>query len=121
MFLPCASVFLIPIERATGDSQMIFVLGKHTPFAAGAKRCDTAKTLVSSRRKSRWNRAPRVVGSALIGSAFAQSSTRDAASSAISLSNNAQAHLCDRRFGVRSAGHLRAAAAGWHNPYTLGG
>jgi len=30
---------LIPIEQALGDSQMIFVFWKHTPFAAGAKLC----------------------------------------------------------------------------------
>jgi len=31
-------LFLIPLKRANGDSQMIFVLAEHTPFAAGAKR-----------------------------------------------------------------------------------
>jgi hypothetical protein len=44
-------LFLIPIEQAICDSQMIFVLWKHTPFAAGAKLCDTAKKLITSRRK----------------------------------------------------------------------
>jgi hypothetical protein len=33
-------LFLIPLKRANGDSQMIFVLAEHTPFAAGAKRRD---------------------------------------------------------------------------------
>jgi hypothetical protein len=60
---------LIPIEQAIGDSQMIFVLWEHTPFAAGAKLCDTAKKLISSRRKSRWDRALRLVGSALFNGA----------------------------------------------------
>jgi hypothetical protein len=62
-------LFLIPIEQAISDSQMIFVLWKHTPFAAGAKLCDTAKKLISSRRKSRWDRALRLVGSALFNGA----------------------------------------------------
>jgi hypothetical protein len=30
-------LLLIPIERTISDSQMIFVLWKHTPFAGGAK------------------------------------------------------------------------------------
>jgi hypothetical protein len=76
-------LFLIPIERAIGDSQMIFVLGKHTPFAAGAKRCDTVKTLSTSKRKSWWDRALHVVGSALVGGAIAQSSALDPRRSAI--------------------------------------
>jgi hypothetical protein len=70
-------LFLIPIERAIGDSQMIFVLRKHTPFAAAAKLCDTAETLITSKRKAWWDRALHVVGNALIGSAVAQSNALD--------------------------------------------
>jgi hypothetical protein len=62
-------LFLIPIERAISDSQMIFVLWKHTLFAAGAKLCDSAKKLIGSGRKSRWDRALRLVGSTLVSTA----------------------------------------------------
>jgi len=48
---------------------MIFVLWKHTLFAAGAKLCDTAKKLIGSRRKPRWDRALRLVGSTLVSTA----------------------------------------------------
>jgi hypothetical protein len=54
-------LFLITSERAIDDSQMIFVLWKHTLFAAGAKLCDTGKKSVGSERKSRWDRALRLV------------------------------------------------------------
>jgi hypothetical protein len=39
-------LFLIPLERASGDSQMIFVHAEHTPFAAGAKRCSLAEKFI---------------------------------------------------------------------------
>jgi hypothetical protein len=62
-------LFLITSERAIDDSQMIFVLWKHTLFAAGAKLCDTGKKSVGSERKSRWDRALRLVGSTLVSTA----------------------------------------------------
>jgi len=62
-------LFLIPIEPAIDDSQMIFVLWKHTLFAAGAKLCDTAKKLIGSRRKPWWDRALGLVGSTFVSTA----------------------------------------------------
>jgi hypothetical protein len=39
-------LFLIPLERVSGDSQMIFVHAEHTPFAAGAKRRDRTEKFI---------------------------------------------------------------------------
>jgi hypothetical protein len=59
-------LFLIPLERASGDSQMIFVHAKHTPFAAGAKRRDRAKKFIRFQKNREWDAALRRVGSALV-------------------------------------------------------
>jgi len=114
-------LFLIPIEPAIDDSQMIFVLWKHTLFAAGAKLCDTAKKLIGSTTKSRWDRALRLVGSTLVSTAATIQ-----ARSIRCVRQSAQAKVHGRArasFAVakRAAGHLRAAATDWHNPYTLAG
>jgi len=58
-------LFLIPLKRANGDSQMIFVLAEHTPFAAGAKRRDPPGKFIKFQKNLRWDVALRRVGSAL--------------------------------------------------------
>jgi hypothetical protein len=60
-------LFLIPLKRANGDSQMIFVLAEHTPFAAGAKRRDPTGKFIKFQKNLRWDVALRRVGSAFVG------------------------------------------------------
>jgi len=105
---------LIPIERVTDDSQMIFVQRKHTLFAAGAKLCDTAKKLIGSRRKSWWDGALRLVGSTLISAAAtveARSIRRARQSAQARVWRRARASFAEAK---RAASHLRAAATDWH-------
>jgi len=59
-------LFLIPLKRASGDSQMIFVHAEHTPFAAGAKRRTGPKNSSDSVKKREWDAALRRVGSDLV-------------------------------------------------------
>jgi hypothetical protein len=71
-------LFLIPLERMSGDSQMIFVLGKHTPFAAGAKRRHRGQKIDLSLKKRWWDAALRRVGSALTAVARRADASRPA-------------------------------------------
>jgi len=65
---------------------MIFVRGKHTPFAAAAKRRDPGQKNSSNFKKNRgWDGALRRVGSALVGHASA------------AWMQNARAHFADVR------------------------
>jgi hypothetical protein len=55
-------LFLIPLDRVNGNPQMIFVLGEHTPFAAGAKRRDRTGKFIKFQKKSPVGRGPSVRG-----------------------------------------------------------
>jgi hypothetical protein len=142
-------LFLIPLEPANGDSQMIFVLAKHTPFAAGAKRRNRARKIHQISKKSRVGRGPSRVGSALVGVAVAKTPARihrcarpaHARHTCVTMPHDARPqHAPEKRGrfserardGTRMRGtsgsiesecssDLRAAATGWHNHYTLGG
>jgi hypothetical protein len=73
-------LFLIPLQRASGDSQMIFVHAEHTPFAAGAKHRDRAEKFIRFQKNREWDAALRRVGSALVA---ARKRMRNAARSAL--------------------------------------
>jgi hypothetical protein len=92
-------LFLIPIERAIRDSQIIFVLWKHTLFAADAKLCDSAKRLIGSRRKSRWDQALRLVGSTLVSNTAMIEARSIGRYAAISTSKSARARTRKLRCG----------------------
>jgi hypothetical protein len=61
-------LFLIPLEPANGDSQMIFVLAKHTPFAAGAKRRNRARKIHQISKNLGWDAALHVWAALSLGS-----------------------------------------------------
>ena len=75
---------------------MIFVRGKHTPFAAAAKRRDPAKKFIKFQKNRGWDGALRRVGSALVGHASA------------AWMQNARAHIADVR-GQQAAANMRKA------------
>jgi hypothetical protein len=135
-------LFLIPLESANGDSQMIFVLPNDTPFAASAKRrgrtrqfARITKTAGGTRPFIAWaalspvarNRpqntiCPRALAAAQATFAgdirkwtFARDICRDCARHA------RREHACNLGNATRTSSHLRAAAAGWHNRRTLAG
>jgi hypothetical protein len=105
-------LFLIPLEPANGDSQMIFVLAKHTPFAAGAKRRNRARKIHQISKKSRVGRGPSRVGSALVGVAERKSVAKTSAR-IHRCARPRKAHVCNHASTTRSYSMCRKSAAGF--------
>jgi hypothetical protein len=139
-------LFLIPLESVNGDSQMIFVLPKHTPFAAGAKRRGRTRQFARITKTAGGTR-PFIAWAALSPVARNRPQTRFArAPSPLHRQHSLETfenghlqgsfagtargtcarharreHACNLGNATRAASHLRAAAAGWHNRRTLAG
>src|SRR3974390_3065192 len=109
---------------------MIFVLGEHTPFAAGALRRVGSALVGDAQRKVRRKGLARIHRCAQ--PTYARHTCVTVAARRARLRWRAAFAKMDMRqnkdenksrfdpIGMRSS-HLRAAATGWHNHYTLGG